>query len=112
MVRGRGGFDVSPLYRVEVEVVVVAASPPTEEEVLLLLLPSSTALLRFLVLFLPPFRLLGRRPIVVHMQGEQIVVLFGSCTRRITTNFETLDFFRSLFPLFPPNEEKFQVDLS
>jgi hypothetical protein len=25
-----------------------------------------------------------------------------------TTNFETLDFFRSLFPLFPPNAEKFQ----
>jgi hypothetical protein len=64
MVRGRGGFDVSPLYRVEVEL-VVAASPPSVEEVLLLLLPSSTALLRFLVLFLPPFRLLGRRPIVV-----------------------------------------------
>ena len=37
MVRGRGGFDVSPLYRVEVEVeLVVAASPPSaveEEEV-------------------------------------------------------------------------------
>jgi hypothetical protein len=66
MVRGRGGFDVSPLYRVEVEVeLVVAASPPSVEEVLLLMLPSSTALLRFLVLFLPPFRLLGRRPIVV-----------------------------------------------
>ncbi len=60
MVRGRGGFDVSPLYRVEMEVVVVAAaSPPSaveEEEVLLL--PSSTVLLRFLLLFLPPFRLL------------------------------------------------------
>ena len=58
MVRGRGGFDVSPLYRVEVEVELVVASPPSVEEVLLLLLPSSTALLRFLVLFLPPFRLL------------------------------------------------------
>ena len=60
MVRGRGGFDVSPLYRVDVEV-VVAASPPSavvEEEVLLLLPPSSAALLRFLLLVLPPFRLL------------------------------------------------------
>ena len=60
MVRGRGGFDVSPLYRVDVEV-VVAASPPSavvEEEEVLLLPPSSAALLRFLLLFLPPFRLL------------------------------------------------------
>lgn len=60
MIRGRGGFDVSPLYRVDVEV-VVAASPPSavvEEEVLLLLPPSSAALLRFLLLVLPPFRLL------------------------------------------------------